>query len=407
MTTTITPPPAADGSAATRSIRRRIYPLEWLRAFAALSVVTFHAYQYNRVGPEGAWPLEGTAHQLLKGTDLFVDMFFVLSAFVLWLPIAQATLAGDEGRPGRVLLFRRMARLLPLYLTVVLVVWALTNHTLPGHWQDLLLHLTFTHVYSDEYIFWTNGPAWSLAVEFHFYVLMALSVPLMRRAVRRADDRARRIAALLALPAASAVAGLAYLGYQIHVAQPDVTTYSVWFNPLAKAPDFAIGMVLAVIAAAGVRVPQPARPWLAGSGVAAMVLLMVTRPGETLVANWWHALFSAALAAALASIVLHEGPYPRWMSWRPLAFLGGLGYGIYLIHEPVMRVLGHIGVLPEQGPGLTFLLTALMVAVPTVALAWVSSRTVEATGLKVLGVITRTGKPRDYYAHMPQRYFRG
>ncbi len=80
---------------------------------------------------------------------------------------------------------------------MVLVVWALTNPSLPGHWQDLLLHLTFTHVYSDEFIFWTDGPAWSLAVEFHFYVLMALSVPLVHAAVRRASSRRARLAIVL------------------------------------------------------------------------------------------------------------------------------------------------------------------------------------------------------------------
>ena len=74
---------------------------------------------------------------------------------------------------------------------MVLVVWALTNPSLPGHWQDLVLHLTFTHVYSDQYIFWTDGPAWSLAVEFHFYVLMALCMPLVHAAVRRTSTRSR------------------------------------------------------------------------------------------------------------------------------------------------------------------------------------------------------------------------
>ena len=135
----------------------------------------FHGYQYNRTGDDWAWPWTGTAHQLMLGTDLFVDMFFVLSGLVLWLPVARSCADGTAGRPGRVLLLRRMARLLPLYYAIVLVVWVSTNPSLPGHWQDLVMHLTFTQVYSDQYIFWTDGPAWSLAVEFHFYVLMALA----------------------------------------------------------------------------------------------------------------------------------------------------------------------------------------------------------------------------------------
>ncbi len=74
----------------------------------------------------------GHRHQLMLGTDLFVEMFFVLSGLVLWLPVARAVIDGLAGRPGWVLLFRRMARLLPLYYAVVLVVWAVTNPSLPG-----------------------------------------------------------------------------------------------------------------------------------------------------------------------------------------------------------------------------------------------------------------------------------
>ena len=144
------------------------------------------------------------------GTEMFVEMFFVLSGLVLWLPVARALVADEETRSGRAMLLRRTARLLPLYWTVVLVVWALTNPTLPGHWQDLLLHLTFTHIYSDQYIFWTDGPAWSLAVEFHFYVLVALSFPVIRWARNRWPGSVGRLVCLLGLPALLLVVGLVY-----------------------------------------------------------------------------------------------------------------------------------------------------------------------------------------------------
>src|SRR3546814_18513239 len=100
-----------------------------------------------------------------------------------------------------------MARLFPLYATTVLVVWAVTNPSLPGHWQDLVLHLTFTQIYSDLYIFWTDGPAWLLAVEFHFYVLMAPAVPLVNRAVRGRATRRARLAIAPALDRKGVVKG--------------------------------------------------------------------------------------------------------------------------------------------------------------------------------------------------------
>jgi peptidoglycan/LPS O-acetylase OafA/YrhL len=378
---------------------RTTYPLTWLRGLAALAVVTFHAYQNNRSGAESAWPWSGGAHRAMLGTELFVEMFFVLSGFVLWLPVARTALTGGVGRPGWVLLFRRMARLAPLYFAVVLVVWAWTNPTLPGHWQDLLLHLTFTHIYSDEFIFWTDGPAWSLAVEFHFYVLMALSVPLVHAAVRRAGSRRARLAIASALPVALLLAGVTYLAWETVWSPAAMDNWSVLFSPLSRAADFGIGTGLAVIAAAGVRLRRPARIAGAVLGLTGLLVLVSTRP-FVLVGEWWHPAYALAIGIALTAIVLHDGPWPRVLEWRALAWVGGLGYGIYLIHEPVMRVLGDTGLLPASRPGPWFLVTAVLVAIPSIALAWLSSRTIEAAGMRLTSTIGRDGRPRDYYAHL-------
>jgi peptidoglycan/LPS O-acetylase OafA/YrhL len=396
---TLNPSPAANAVPS----RPTQYPLGWLRGLAALAVVFFHAYQHNRTGDGWAWPWTGTAHQLMLGTDLFVDMFFVLSGLVLWLPVARACADGMPGRPGRVLLLRRMARLLPLYYAIVLVVWVSTNPSLPGHWEDLLMHLTFTQVYSDQYIFWTDGPAWSLAVEFHFYVLMALAVPFVARAVRTRASRRARLGIAAVLPVVSAVVGAAYLLWATVLSPQDSENWSVWFSPLAKGVDFGIGMGLAVLVAAGVRLPGAARACLGLLGTGALVALVLTRPSLELgTSEWWHPLYAVAVATALAAVVLHEGPWSPVYEWKPLVRVGALGYGIYLIHEPVMRLLGHLGLLPDARPGSFFVATALLVVVPALALAWLSSRTLEPAGLRLLALMDKQGRPRDYYEHLAE-----
>src|SRR4029077_863724 len=210
------------------------------------------------------------------------------------------------GRPGWVVLFRRMARLLPLYAAVVLVVWAFTNPNLPGHWQDRALPLTFTHIYSDQYIFWTDGPAWSLAVEFHFYVLMALSIPLVHAAVRRTSSRRARLAVVSVLPVLLVVTGVTYLAWRAAWSPPDMEIWSVLFSPLSRAADFGIGTGLAVIAAAGVRLGRPARMTAAAVGLAGLGYLVSQRP-FVLVGEWWHPAYALAIAIALTAIVLHDG----------------------------------------------------------------------------------------------------
>lgn len=390
-----------NGNLSTPPGGRVTYPLGWLRGLAALSVVTFHAYQHNR-GAGYDWPLNGAAHQAMLGSDLFVEMFFVLSGLVLWLPVARAVLDRRTGRSGRSLLFRRLARLVPLYYTVVLVVWALTNPSLPGHWADLFTHLTFTHIYSDDYIFWTAGPAWSLAVEFHFYLLVALAVPLVSRAAGRATTRRGRLTVLCALPVALLLTSGVYLTWAIHLGSVETTNWSVWFSPLSRAADFGLGMLLAVLGAAGVRLRGRVRAGLAIGSLVVLATLVLQRPAGSL-GEWWHPAYAAAICLGLAAVVLHDGPWPAWLSWRPLGWLGGLGYGIYLIHEPVMRLLGSHGLLPDPAPGGAFLWTAVLVAVPTVLLAWLSQRTVEAAGLRLLQLSGSDGRPRDYYAHLQRR----
>ena len=244
----------------TRRRPARIYPLTWLRGLAALAVVTFHAYQHNRTGADSAWPWSGGAapgdarHRAVRG-----DVLRALRASCSGCRSRAPPSTDGWADPGWVLLFRRMARLLPLYYAVVLVVWAMTNPSLPGHWQDLLLHLTFTHVYSDQYIFWTDGPAWSLAVEFHFYVLMALWVPLVHAAVRRTPAGGPGSAIVSALPGLLVAAGLAYLAWRPCGRRPSLDNWSVLFSPLSRAADFGIGTGLAVVAAAGVRLGRRAR----------------------------------------------------------------------------------------------------------------------------------------------------
>ena len=100
-------------------------------------------------------------------------------------------------------------------------------------------------------------------------------------------------------------------------------------------------------------------------GLTALALLVATRP-FTMVGEWWHPAYALAMAVALAGVVLHDGPWPRALEWRPLVALGGLGYGIYLIHEPVMRFLGHLGAA-ARGPrrARSSWSRAVLVAVPT------------------------------------------
>ena len=78
--------------------RTQLLSIQYLRAIAALSVLVTHALQ---------WPLPEMNMYLLKTGRLGVEVFFVISGFII------TTIAGDGPFHPRVFLERRAHRIVP------------------------------------------------------------------------------------------------------------------------------------------------------------------------------------------------------------------------------------------------------------------------------------------------------
>ncbi|PWU14793.1 MAG: hypothetical protein C5B50_16525 [Verrucomicrobia bacterium] len=151
----------------TLSTRHRFPELDLLRFLAACSVMLFH---YTFRGPEDhAWP----GHfphigQIFKYGYLGVDVFFILSGFVILLTAWQ--------KDAVAFTIARMVRLYPAYwtcvtLTTVALLLAGNNlHRLtPGQY---LANLTMLHSFFG--IRDVSGVYWTLAVELKFYFIIFL-----------------------------------------------------------------------------------------------------------------------------------------------------------------------------------------------------------------------------------------
>lgn len=389
---------APAGRAAARPEQDRLLGLEGYRAVAALLVLVYHVYQNLRV--DGRLLLEGTwAGELVQSLTSVIDMFFVLSAFLLALPYLRRALTGERPLAAAEFLRRRAVRVVPLYYVVVLVVWVTRNGELPGHWQELVQHLTFTQTFDDERIFHLIGPAWSLAVEVQFYVVIALLGSGVCAWCRRLVRRGARIAVAAASGAVLVLAGLGWKLGAIALDRPE-DDWSTWFSLPAKLDVFGFGVLLAVVFAVRGTDPAPRAAALLTLPAAALLVAGVqlgTREGT--VTELRHTLIGAGFALVLAATVL-AGPRSalvRALQWRPLLLLALLSYSLYLWHEPLMLWMSDLPFWPQtSSPGAIALGVALLLPVGLVVAA-VSCFLVEQPAATLRHTRTADGRPRLYY----------
>jgi len=165
--------------------RRYIASLTGMRGIAAFLVFLYH---YEALHPgirlDLAVPLIGSILQFPLGFGFAgVDIFFVLSGFLLTLPFARATLAGQPGPRLPRYFKRRFLRVFPAYYAQLFIILAI------GAWFVTWTPQTATSFIAQLLMFFNIGwnPVkpmvgvwWTLPVEMGFYLLLPLLAPFMR-----------------------------------------------------------------------------------------------------------------------------------------------------------------------------------------------------------------------------------
>ncbi|WP_445519684.1 acyltransferase family protein [Streptomyces sp. NEAU-174] len=400
-----TAPRAVNGTPAkgAPSRNRMSQEIQGLRGMAALLTVVFHVWQqyfvYDRDGAHS--PVPNRYANALVSLEV-IDLFFVLSAYLLTLSYARAAIEGGSTRPGRVFLFRRAIRIVPLYFLAVTFIWATRNPTLPGEWSDLLHHLTFTQVFDQEQIFYTIGPTWSLSLEIMFYVALVGLGPLAVRACRPLRRRASRVAVC------AVGCALLYIGPFIWIAvaryglEIPHTEWPVYFGPQARFGGFAAGMGLAVaMVALGDRGRLDAKvaiPLRAAALVGLYLLSYCGTEAEDFPTTFYHPL-SALLWMLLLYSTIHVRRQGRWHAWLTARWLTGVGlasYSLFVWHEPIMLGLYNAGLLPPDGQE-GFPLAVVIVLVVAVPAAAVSYWAIEYPASLLGKLKDGKGRSRDFY----------
>ncbi len=318
----------------------RVTSLTGLRAVAALLIVGTHAaYGTGQLD-------DGYLGALYARLEVGVPIFFVLSGFLLFRPWVRA--AADGAAPPSLsrYAFHRLRRIVPAYLVVVLVTYALYHFRdagpNPGHtWKGLLEHLTLTQIYEPVYFYVMHQgltQTWSLAVEFAFYAVLPLLAGLLLTAVCKGVWRPGLLLSGLGLLAAVTPAWL----WLQHGTDWLPSSAGMWLP--AHLIYFVGGMTLAVLQIIGARVQA-----LTAGAVAVSSYLIVSTPiaGDVITgaAALWQTLlkvtlYAAVACGAVAALVLSEGHgFERLLKAPPVVWLGEISYEVFLLHVIAMEIV--------------------------------------------------------------------
>ncbi len=350
--------------------------LDGLRAIAALLVVLYHYTDISR----GHWILLGrNLDYLWVYGETGVHLFFILSGFLLFMPYVRAMRAGRPLPSIRNFYKRRALRILPAYFACLVVMVAVQYPTLlaqegvTGLSADFVLHLLMLHNLSLAFNRTINGPFWTLAIEWQFYLVLPLFAWLIALFVgpTRSTRSTRRIIygvlglIVLALDARvlDGVIETAFLP-TIQATHPFIATVIDWAMLLLTAVQgrflevFATGMLCSVVYI--VCIEQKQTPRNIANAVSFLLLIATVAIGHTM-AGYLQAVGTPAQAqsynaidptswlqvggsfvvglgwAAFVMGVLFSG---RWVhlifEFLPLRYIGLWSYSLYMWNRPAL-----------------------------------------------------------------------
>lgn len=300
--------------------------IDGIRFFSILLVILFHFYGYFHARFDSGILEKADAYNwltifLLHG-NRGVQLFFVLSGFILCLPFCEHFLNGKKRVDLKRYFLRRLTRLEPPYIISMVGIFVALIFFNGDSFSQLFPSLLASLVYLHGPIF-NAAPrvsvvAWSLEVEIQFYLI----APLLFQVFRISPIIRRGILVL---------ATFIFILVQHFFLRSDLTLVS-------HIQYFFVGILLADLYVSKVWVSFFQKHFISIMVLAIATLAGVMPLKGVLIAQ----LVFPALVFFLFYAILINPILKKVFSYSFIPIIGGMCYSIYLLHYPVISLIGRM-----------------------------------------------------------------
>jgi len=302
----------------------RIEQLTFTRFLAAISIVFFH---FGRdVFP---FQYEFSSFLLLQ-TNIGVSYFYVLSGFVLVIAY------GNKAKINAPEFYKnRFARTYPAhFIALVLLLIFILTASAPFDRTGLALNLILIQSWIPAKALSFNTPAWSLSVEFFFYLLFPY---LFNKLYNRIHLKATTVLVLSLFIFTQLLFNIG--NFSSFNAGYGTTSYNfLYYFPVMHLSSFMMGNLGALFFL---------KFWKNKRlNADIIIILLIIISISALYLKDYVCFHNGLMAVLFVPIILlfaiNNGFISRICQWKPLVFLGEISYGIYILQIPVFEISKYV-----------------------------------------------------------------
>ncbi len=331
------------------------YPhIDALRAFAVLTVIVFHIN-----------------HEYLPGGFIGVDVFFVISGYLITSHIMQSVSVGQFSLKD--FYARRIKRILPAAFSIVIITVILAQYFfLPedaiqvaksGFWSALSLPNVYFWKFQDTSYFAASSYTipllhyWSLGVEEQFYLIWPLVILVLL-------NRIPKLAFITLITLTIILSAT--------IAEWLISTHHsfVYYMLPTRAGELLVGGLLAALMHFGWLQKRANSHCLLYVSIAILISASILIDSGMTFPGFLYLIPTIGAALFIYSGFENNSLLLRLLTTKPLLWVGKISYSAYLVHWPVLAFY-------RYGYGSPGLLAELLLFIVILALAWLNWKWIE------------------------------